>query len=366
MVNWNLGISFSRKMPKKNLIITSGSSQLITQLATLNELKVTPNNVYILYNGLKRESLELYFIETSRFFGFTYVGQINFKQNPIKLSFVKSVDLLFKRLFNFEHKLIIVNNQILDSFIECDLLIIPIRVKVFSDIVLLHYLKPKQIKYTADGIIDILPNRNFKSFGYYYLRNNLKSFPINYEIYSPLVLKEDILKIGVFHKIETQKVMTILKGISMVQDFKRNYLEENVGCIVISQHYHLHENVSFINDLEYYKNMILKSFNLIADNQCVLFKPHPRDTMEKIEAIKSLNYDRLIVVDKKYQAVPLEIFEEDFKRMKTYFIGGNSSAVLYYDYKRVISVYSDRLLSPELNSRIASFAKKYNFNLMEI
>jgi len=355
------------KVMSEILIITSGSSQLLTQIATLQLKKIETNDVSVLYNGLLRGSLETFFEQVSKTLGFNYVGQINFSINPEKAERNQTAISIIKKENKKLNKIIDKKFNILKKFKNYDLILIPVRVKVFSDIMLLNYLKPKKVIYTADGIVDELPKRNFKGLKFAYLKNHLKSLPIKDAIYSPEFLKKDIKELGVYKEVELKAVISNLSKINLVKGFKELYLKENVTYVIISQHYHLHENVSFENDLSYYKNMILKASNKLNKNSVILFKPHPRDLKEKINEIENFNLKNLKVVSDEFQAVPIEFFETEFLKMKTIFLGGNSSATLFLKKtNKVISLFSEKYLSKELNGRIKTFAKKYEVNILEI
>ena len=86
-------------MNSKTLIITSGSSQLITQLSVLKNKAIDVSNVYVLYTGLFSESLEVFFNQLSKVFGYNYVGHISFDIEPIMISKKELICYFFTRKF---------------------------------------------------------------------------------------------------------------------------------------------------------------------------------------------------------------------------------------------------------------------------
>jgi hypothetical protein len=141
-------------LKNKVLIITSGSTQLITQLSVLRKKDCNFNNIFLIYNGLFNESLDSFFNQIAEFYRFTYVGQILFNLNPIAFSKKEFILYLFtnrnKKLFYLIKK----KFPILIRFRYPLILIIPVRVKMLADTMLLSYLKPKSILYVADGVIE--------------------------------------------------------------------------------------------------------------------------------------------------------------------------------------------------------------------
>ncbi|KAF2081171.1 polysialyltransferase family glycosyltransferase [Flavobacterium sharifuzzamanii] len=354
-------------MPNKISIITSGGSQLIIQLATLkSEVKIVDQRIIILYNGVFRESLDQFFKEVAIFYNCEYIGQINFDFLPEQTSIKKLLkEFMKKRRYSFD-KEIINRFPILKSLHKADLLIIPIRVKMFSDIVLLSFLKPKKILYSIDGVIDVLPERSFGKFRFPYLKNYLKKLPINSSVFSPSYLIKDANRIGVYKEIDLKNTIIELSSLPLITSFKNKYLVENVNYVIFSQHYSLSEDVLFDNEIEYYKRIILWICYLNKDNK-ILFKPHPRDTKQKIESIKNLNIGNLVVIEEYFQAVPIEFFIEEFNKMNSVFITGNSSAPLCFENNdKIISIFSKQLLSENLNSKIVEFAQSNNLKLSEI
>ena len=353
-------------MKKKVLIITSGSSQLITQLSVLKNKAIDFNNVSLIYTGLFNESLELFFKQVSDLFGFTYLGQILFNINPIALSkkdfFYYFLTGRFSRLFNLIEKKypLLVDNR------NFDLLIIPVRVKVFSDNVLLSYLKPKSVLLVADGVIDVLPERNFKNWKYYYLKKTLTSFPLSVNIYSPHFLKIDMTKIGVFKEVNIDEILKEICKIGLVSKFKKIYMNDSISHVIISQHYHLHEGIELENDILYYTQIIKYALENCGNSK-VLFKPHPRDIKQKIEKLQCYDDQRLLVVDDELKSLPIEFLGNEIKQMQTVFLTGNSSAPLYFKKtNNIISVCSKKNLHVALNNRVKEFSNKYNINYIDL
>lgn len=354
-------------MIKNILIITSGGSQLLTQLTVLkNEVTFENYEVIIIYNGVFRESLDIFFREVAVFYKYKFLGQINFDIHPSESRINNLLnDLILKRRFNFSNR-IKSRFPALKKIKGIDLLIIPIRVKMFSDIVLLSFLKPKKILYTSDGVIDELPERNFSKLKFPYLRNYLKVLPVNSYVFSPDYLNKEANKIGIYKEADSCKILNQLSTLSMVSTFREKYLLNQIEYIIFSQHFSLSEDVSFENEIEFYKRVI-KEICHLEKKATILFKPHPRDTSDKIEEIKKLKIDKLVIIEEFFQAVPIEFFIDEFINMNSIFITGNSSAPLCFQKTdRIISVSSSELLSEKLNSKIKEFAIFNELKLIEV
>ncbi|KJD35933.1 hypothetical protein PW52_09445 [Tamlana sedimentorum] len=353
-------------MKSKTLIITSGSSQLITQISVLRNIKSDFSRVYLLYIGVFSESLEVFFKQMSKEFSFIYIGQIHFNINPIMLSKKEFIPYFFtgnfKRLFNLIDK----NFSLLKDYKNFDLVLIPVRVKMMVDTVLLSYLKPKKTIFIADGVVDILPKRNLKGWYYYYLKNTITSFPIRTHIYSPYFLKRDIQKIGIYQEVEIDEILIETNKIELSKRFEQMYLRDSISHVILSQHYHLHEGIEFENDISYYKRIIKYALQN-CENSKVLFKPHPRDVKSKIENLQLIDDSKLLVVKDEYKSLPIELFGKQFKEMRTVFLTGNSSAPLYFNKSNsIISVCSEKYLHKGLNNRIKEFAKNYTVGYLNL
>lgn len=354
-------------MVNRVLIITSGGSQLLTQITVIkNEMNINEVEIFILYNGVFRQSLEVYFNEVALFYRCKYLGQINFDISPEQIE-IKNLlkDLRYKKFWNLNH---FIESKFpeLKNLRKMDILIIPIRVKMFSDIVLLSFLKPKKTLYTVDGIVDELPERNFNKLNFFYLKSNLKKLPLNSSVFSPIYLENDCNRIGMCKVIDLSPILKELTVLSIVKKLKEKYLLTKVDYIIFSQHYSLSENVNFDNEIEFYKRIITKVC-VLKVNTRILFKPHPRDTKEKIDAIKKSDVNNVVVIDDFFQSVPVEFFIDEFIMMNSIFITGNSSAPLCFQNKdKILSVFSSELLSESLNLKITDFAIFNNLKLIEI
>ena len=350
----------------KCLIITSGSSQLVTQLSVLKKRNIDFSNVYLIYTGLQSGSLDVFFNQVSAQYGFKYIGQILFDIYPVKLSKKEFLKYLFTKKFKRLTSQIEDKYSLLKNYRNFQLVLIPVRVKVLEDTVLLSYLKPKEILFIADGVIDVLPSRDLNKLQYYYLKNALTRFPIKSKIYSPFFLNKDIATIGKFEKINIVDTLKEVSNIELAETFKKLYLNETISHVIVSQHYHLHENISLENDILYYKQVIDYALTH-SGNSKILFKPHPRDVKSKIEKIQQLADQNVLVVNDDLKSVPIEVFGEYFREHKTTFLTGNSSAPLYFKKSNnVISICSEKHLHLALNERIKEFANKYNIDFINL
>lgn len=350
---------------KKNLIITSGSSQLILQLAVFRKQETKFNDLFVIYNGVYRSSLDIFFSQASKLFGFHYLGMITFNMEPKPLSRKQILKNLFfikdNQILNIE-----AIYPVLKDFKRVATLVTSVRVKVFSDIVLMSYLNPKKVLYTADGVIDFLPKRNFEKLRFLHLKGDLKRFPAKINIYAPYYLKNEVNRIGRYKEVSLNTVIKQAQGLKLVKEFKEKYLQKHVSYIVLSQHYHLHEKISFDADINYYANLIeyaLKS----SSHGVVMFKPHPRDIKEKVEFIQEKFKKRVLVVSDKFKSIPIEVFSEFFKISKTVFLTGNSTAPLFFKNTNKIKVATcSAYLHNQLNERIKLFSQMHELEITEV
>lgn len=353
-------------MNKKILIITSGSSQLLTQLSVLKKRNIDFSNVCLIYTGLYGASLETFFNQLSYKYGFEYIGQIQFDVYPVKLSKIEFFKFLLTKNFKRLESQIENRFPLLKKYRNYELVVVPVRVKVFEDTVLLSYLKPKEILYTADGVIDVLPPRNLNKLKYSYLKNTLTHFPLKSKVYSPNFLFKDISTIGNFEEVDIEKELKVVSEIELADKFNKLYLSQSISYVIISQHYHLHENISLENDILYYKQIIDYVLGL-SGNSKVLFKPHPRDVTSKIETIQQIVNENVLVVSDELKSMPIEVFGNYFRENNTVFLTGNSSAPLYFKKSNnVIAICSEKHLHLTLNNRIKEFANKYNIDFINL
>lgn len=348
------------------LIVTSGSSQLITQISALQQLGLPVKGAKVIYNGVSRESLQDFFKQMAFDFEFEYIGDILFKFLPKPLNrknrFTHGIGLTS---LPQEHEIFKVH-PVLKPFKRVKRLVITVRVKIPEDVVLIGVLNPRAIIYTADGVVDHLPPRNFTAPSYSYLHKGLEQFPTNHNIYSPSFLKKDISNIGVYVNTDISDILNQMKTLPLVDSCYKKYFSQRVKGVIISQHFHLSEKVTFDNDINYYLSMgeFLKT---IDEDGVIIFKPHPRDTAEKINILTQQFGKNFVVIEDVYQALPIELFEDSLKDSRAVFITGNSSAPLYFkDTNQVVTAYSKVFLSEELNEKIRIFSSNHDLTPIEL
>lgn len=349
---------------KRIILITSGGSQLLSQLSILEQklIKTEAYHVEVFYNGVYRDSLNVFFEQACELLGIKYLGQFSFNVNPEPLPKIFFWTKKNKSLT----KKIETNYPFLKAYRGIDIVVLPVRVKMFSDITLLNYLNPSKVFYCVDGVIDYLPERNFLSFKYRYLKTDLKSLPFKKNIFSPPYLKKDVERVGVYKEISISKEVSKLSEIKLAKSFKKKYLKYNVSHIIFSQHYSLSEGVKFENEIEYYLR-IVKALEAECFKGVVLFKPHPRDTKDKIDELKKYESEKFIVISSCYQALPIEIFRKVFLSMGTIYVTGNSSAPFCFETKeKTFSFFSKELLTQCLNHKIINFASFNDLQIIEV
>jgi len=352
---------------EKALIISTGTSQLIYQLSALTTIHNKNYKLSVVYLGVNRKSIDEFYKETSKKIGFKYLGQFNFNKPISKVNSVTRLlyYIRFRRSY-LKTKLSSLPDNLI-TYVGCSNIIIPVRVKVHSDILLLSLLKPKNLILVADGVVDKFEERDYSGYAYNYLDSTLKALPIkNKPIYTPLHLINDIKKIGMPKQIKIESTLSKIYQLNLVKNFKKQYLTNQITHVILSQHYHLHENISFDDDMDYFKGMIDLILNN-DDKSLILFKAHPRDLTKKIKEIEMLNLKRIIVVDDQYKSVPIEVCYKEFIKMKTTFFTGNSSAPLYFKNTNPIYCITSEVLLPEtLNNSIKDFAKRFNLRQLEL
>lgn len=353
-------------MNKKVLIITSGGSQLITQLAALAQLNLTEPIVHLLYNGVKRDSLNVLFQQIADHLGFFYIGQTNFDITPKKISYFSQLSIALQLIANPVYLTVTRKFPQLDKFKNADFIFVPLRVKMLSDIVLLSYLSGKKTIYSVDGVVDVKPLRSFDDIKYRYLHKYSGNFPLNELVFSPKYLQKETEKIGIFTEVNTWEVSESIKNIRLAKKFRQLYLDKDISHIIFSQHLSLSENVSPEYEIQFYQNI----FNDLSNSKSkgtILFKPHPRDTKEKMDEIINLTNSDILIIEQEFQSIPIELFSNELSNMETLYITANSSAVLGFEKNdRIILYCSKKYLTIKLNRKIIDFSQKYNLITREV
>jgi hypothetical protein len=219
------------------IIFTSGGSQLLTQIAVLKAKNYKLKDFHLIYIGIYNTNLNAFFNEVSRFYNFLSYTHLEFNINPFEVNIKQVVKNILrnKRLFDFSS--IEKKFPQLVYFKNANTIIIPIRVKVFSDVLLMSYLNPKKTIFTIDGYVDLLPERKFKFSRYLYLNSELKDIPINNFVYSPDYLRNEAKKVGKYKEIKINDTISNFIKLDLVKDFEKLYLNRKIAYLFFSQHF---------------------------------------------------------------------------------------------------------------------------------
>lgn len=370
-MSWSLGFLFSIKM-SKNLILTSGASQLLTQIATLRLKKFNLETFDVVYIGVEISRLEIVLKIICQSFGLNFVGSIPNNENPsphfsrtvLTLSFLKHLLFASKRIKDD----INLRFPLLKKY-KNKIVVIPLRHKMKGDVTLLHFLKPKVTLLTADGVVNIPLKRDFSNIEWWQVRTPLNKLPVNSKVYSPVYLQEETLKIGEYARVpqhilydifETARNGFINVGMENDVNFKL------VRAILFSQHLAISRFCSLEEEIDFYE-LIVK--DLLSRNiNSILIKTHPRDDVNKINLLKErmkFFQSSILISSESQTAIPVELYNiTDFT---THLVTLNSSAPLTMKYLNTkLLCYSSPIFPKEFIGQIKDFALANNAEFLEV
>jgi hypothetical protein len=357
-------------MSSKNLIITSGASQLLTQISALQFLGQDLSHFDIIYIGDQSERLSVVLAAISSKFELNFVGSIaNLKMLStlrqgrgfnFLLSLIFNAKRLRESVFLLYPKLRLYRN----SFI-----VIPVRHKMLSDVILLHALNPSKLLLTADGVVNIVAKRDFNSLRWYGVNTELNMIPSKNNIYAPFYLKDEVDKLGDFVEIPNEIFKSILLKTSTQLYFEKAVLyfkTTKFNAIVFSQHLSLTYVCSLDEEIKFYKKLVddLISKNIFP----ILIKPHPREQNSKIVELKrrlSTYNDKVYFLPLDWTAIPIEILT--ISKKIDNLVTLNSSAPLgILSMGSNILCYSSHLFTLSYQEEIKAFALDNNAKLTNI
>ena len=359
-------------MFNKNLIITSGASQLLIQIATLKFLNHNLNNFDIIYIGVEKQRLKKILNLIGVSCGMQFIGSIDNLDDPkpifcnpvVKLSFLKhlfyassrkkkEVESLFPILRKYRKRIVV----------------IPIRHKMIGDVMLLHYLEPSKTIITADGVVNTPKIRNIKALEWTFIRTKINELPITSPIYAPEYLAMETRKLGNYKAIPSNEINETLNRVrNSFCDLNHQELLniKPVKSIIFSQHLGISNVCSNEQEINFYVGV---SNYLISKNLFpILIKTHPRDCKEKIlkltQRLKDIS-DKVSISSPSVTAVPVELLNIGI--MTTHLITVNSSAPLTLSHlNSTFYCFYSRNFSQFHLSQIKLFAKSNNAKLIEI
>lgn len=354
------------------ILITSGGSQLLTQIATCFELKMSLTKGVVVYIGDRSERLKPVLKEICSVFGLTYIGELPNLNWPIKLK--KSKWSLFyskkKRVLNHGHNL---RDYILDrySFLaeyQGAILILPIRHKMFSDILLVHAIGPSKLILTADGVVNNPSSRSGSDKRLLGIDTPINKFPIEVPIYSPKYLFEENQKLGKVITLKDEILNRVFEKAttSYFKDIFRNiFKDKKLDYIIFSQHLSLSKVCSDEEEQKYYRAIIRDLRR--RDNCKIIIKLHPRETEEKVKGIINSGEDifkDIEIIPITMAPIPVELMMSFLK--ESTFVTANSSAPLSVRKGNKIICYSYANFSEYFKQEIRGFAKLNDCNFREL
>lgn len=358
----------------KKIIITSGGSQLLTQIATLKHLNLPLEDYDVYYAGIYVEELETVLTSMCNTFGMKYEGCIS---TLLSLKPVRIRHLLFpsawRRLFSLKPMLGELTEQLpLLRHMKGTDVVISFRHKMLADVFLLVGIQPASVILTADGVIDKPSCRNLNGWQWGKIRTPINQIPVSGKVYTPSYIEKDSTKIGAVEVIPDEILFDCFEKAR--KDEACSLLEKEISlykspkAVIFSQHLALINSCSESIELVYYRDIIL---DLIKSGQYpIVVKPHPRDTAIKFDLLKSLlaeHQDKVVFLSKEASAIPIEVLQSYFQAIDVEFITASSSAPLSVDSKMSrITNYKADYLPQRLQKEIEDFSIKYRCCLKQL
>ncbi|WP_167342349.1 polysialyltransferase family glycosyltransferase [Nonlabens sp. SY33080] len=319
-------------MNNNNLIITSGPSQLMIQIAAISELNYKLTDFHVLYIGVEKHRLEAILKLMCRAFKMNFIGSIDNLDNPSPVFHKPKFSLSFvKHLFYAPYrksKEIGEIYPVLKNY-RSSVVSIPYRHKMKGDVMILHHLKPNKTIITADGVVNTPTKRYFGYWEWFFIKTDLNKIPTKTKIYTPKYLKEETLKLGPVVVLDVNNMNSIRNKIRNLFISNGNISSidlRNYKAIIFSQHLALSKVCTEDEEVNFYLKIVdyFNSQNLTP----IYFKPHPRDSGVKLNSlIEKFNRTGSRVDCSKLDivAMPIELFQSnDSTQLAT----ANSSAPL--------------------------------------
>lgn len=350
------------------IIITTGGSQLLTQIACLRHLGKLLYKYEVYYLGIAVKELENLLSKICHQFHLTYKGR--FPDLPI----IYPVN--FRNFFKPSTlKKLVVKNEIVNYLqdkvpllreIKGNELVIPFRNKVIGDVFLLAALQPHTLLLTADGVINKINHRNVNHWRWYGIKTKINQIPVATKVYTPSYLAADNKKIGPIEVIPDSCLYSIFNkvvALDIIASFKKKlFLNGPPKSIIFSQHLALIKACSETEELKLYKKII---HDLIEKGDApIVFKPHPRETLAKSKRLStyfSAYSNQITFLSQKDQVIPIELFYTLFQEYLLKLITLSSSAPLSIrNASTELLVYTADFLPTNLKEEISNYAAKYN------
>ena len=350
------------------LIITGGGSQLLTQITTLKHLDIPTSGADVYYIGLPSGSLDTCMSQICQQFEMKYHGHLVTPPNYPGISFRTLIENLLKLNFSLKPSRLIwkiITRRFLHlRKISGKTVLINVRHKCIEDIFLLTALKPKQCLLTADGLVHNLEKRNFSGFRWIGVDNTLAQFPLTTLIYTPEYLARETQKLGNAGILSDKSLTDTFDkaaNIDLYNTLEKKVLNETTPpqAIIFSQHLSLMEVCTEAEEIAFYEKLTERLLHETGGP--VMFKPHPRDSRDKIEFfINHFKNKNVICLTPEQAALPIELCYRKLHSSKPLLATCSSSAPLALNPDLSdIRTYSSAQFSSKFQNEIREFSQSF-------
>lgn len=354
-----------------NLIITSGASQLLTQITALRSNGYHLSQFDAIYIGDEQTRLSHVLIEICKSFRIEFITSIDNLENPTNYHGKRKSLNYLKYLMNKSSQLrkdIFVKSPVLENY-QNMIVSIPLRHKMIGDALLIHALSPKKLILTADGVVNEPRIRNLTGMEWWFMNNALAKVPANYKIYAPTYLKKEINKIGSYTGLPDDLIkdsFSIAAKSDFFQIAKKTIEDQKFKTVLFSQHLSRSNFCNLDQEINFYISVIEE---MIQTNKVpILIKTHPREETQKIEELRrSIEKfdDHVFLMPDEWTAFPHELF--DISDSVTTYVTVNSSAPLTtLDSVVEIICFQSDSFREHINTQIEMFAQLNNCILKRI
>ena len=332
-----LGHSKINEVKNTWLLMPAGLTQLSTMLATLKMLGIPFQQARVLSNiSVYNSAMDQCLRDCCRLFSIPFLGNyynyIDFAGIPLE-----ELSPSARRNFNADPKSFTIEwlkAKYADlAPYQGDSVMIMARPNMIEDLYYLTVIDPPNTILVADGSPPEILFRSLKGEHWAGCHDALREFPTSTPIYCPASLCQDNHHLGptipinkaildeIYHCIRDSDIGRKLRSTI----FSLNNLPKS---IILSQHMALSRYCSVENEIDYYSQII----SFLVKNQLtpVLFKRHPRDTIEKQKMLQERFVDfksSIIFTDDYTSCIPIECLYEVWRDKPLTLVGSFSSSL---------------------------------------